>query len=69
MRDRIFERFVQVDSTAGLEGGLGIGLSLVKAMVDLHGGTVAVHSEGPGKGSEFVVRLPAIAAPTPPAAA
>jgi PAS domain S-box-containing protein len=55
----VFEVFVQVD-TAGqrARGGLGIGLSLVKEFVGLHGGRVEAHSDGPGKGSEFVVRLP-----------
>ncbi len=59
MLDGIFDLFVQVtpslDRTAG---GLGLGLTLVKRMVELHGGTVSAHSEGPGRGSEFVVRLP-----------
>jgi CheY-like chemotaxis protein len=55
----IFKMFSQVHDTAGRsEGGLGIGLSLVKGLVELHGGTVAAHSAGPGKGSEFVVTLP-----------
>ena len=40
------------------QGGLGIGLSLVKGVVELHGGSVFAHSDGPGKGSEFIVRLP-----------
>jgi PAS domain S-box-containing protein len=60
MLSQIFEMFRQVDQ--GLErsfGGLGIGLSLVKQLVELHGGTVEARSEGPGKGSEFIVTLPA----------
>ena len=56
---RIFEMFSQVDGTAGRsEGGLGIGLALVKGIVELHGGAVEARSEGPGRGSEFIVRLP-----------
>ncbi|HEY3968173.1 MAG TPA: response regulator [Planctomycetaceae bacterium] len=59
MLPRIFEIFTQVDSTLERsEGGLGIGLTLVKRLVELHGGTVHAHSEGPGQGSEFIVRLP-----------
>jgi signal transduction histidine kinase len=59
MLGRIFQRFVQVSSSHHRdEGGLGIGLSVVKAVVELHGGTVHVHSDGIGHGSEFVVRLP-----------
>lgn len=55
----IFEMFSQVDGVAGrLEGGLGIGLALVKGLAALHGGTVEARSEGLGRGSEFVVRLP-----------
>jgi CheY-like chemotaxis protein/two-component sensor histidine kinase len=56
---RVFDLFAQVDR--GLEqetGGLGIGLSLVKRLVDMHGGSVRAYSDGAGKGSEFVVRLP-----------
>jgi len=57
---RIFDLFVQGPrSSARSEGGLGIGLTLVRSLVSLHGGTVNVHSEGPGKGSEFFVSLPA----------
>lgn len=59
MLGRVFELFHQVDSPAhGGRGGLGIGLSLVKRLVELHGGTVEALSEGLGHGSEFVVRLP-----------
>ncbi|MFO0926252.1 MAG: ATP-binding protein [Gemmataceae bacterium] len=69
---QIFELFVQVDSSVGrAQGGLGIGLALVKGLVEMHGGTVAAHSDGPGTGSEFVVRLPltaTAAAPAPRAA-
>jgi two-component system CheB/CheR fusion protein len=59
MLPRIFELFTQVDSARELSGGgLGIGLALVRDLVSLHHGTVQVRSEGLGKGSEFVVRLP-----------
>ena len=59
MLERIFDRFVQIDSSAHrAQGGLGIGLALVKAVVELHGGTVEARSDGIGKGSEFTVRLP-----------
>ena len=55
----IFEMFSQVDrSLERAQGGLGIGLTLVRRLVELHGGSVLAHSEGPGRGSEFVVRLP-----------
>ncbi len=55
----IFEMFSQVDRTRDRsQGGLGIGLSLVRGLVELHGGAVKAVSDGPGKGSEFVVRLP-----------
>jgi PAS domain S-box-containing protein len=56
---RIFTMFSQVDRTLQrAQGGLGIGLTLVKLLVEMHGGTVNVHSAGPGQGAEFVVRLP-----------
>ncbi len=63
MLTRVFEAFAQVDveRDAAL-GGLGLGLSLVKRLVELHGGTVEAHSEGPGHGSSFVVRLPTLPA-------
>lgn len=54
----VFDMFTQGD-TSDQQGGLGIGLSLVKGIVELHGGSVEAHSEGIGKGSEFVIRLPA----------
>ncbi len=56
---RIFEMFAQADdSTERSQGGLGIGLALVQQLVELHGGSVHVHSAGKGEGSEFIVRLP-----------
>jgi signal transduction histidine kinase/ActR/RegA family two-component response regulator len=55
----VFEMFVQVEpATAHTQGGLGIGLALVKALVELHGGHVEVHSEGHNRGSRFTVSLP-----------
>ena len=63
MLPRIFEMFTQVDrSLERAQGGLGIGLWLVRQLIDMHGGTVEAHSEGPGTGSHFDVRLP-ISAP------
>lgn len=57
----LFEMFFQVDRTMGRsQGGLGIGLSLVRRLVELHGGRVEARSEGVGKGSEFIVRLPVL---------
>ncbi|MEP6921681.1 MAG: response regulator, partial [bacterium] len=58
---RIFDLFTQADRTLDRsQGGLGIGLSLVQKLVELHDGTVAAHSAGLGQGSEFIVRLPAL---------
>jgi len=55
----VFDVFMQVEPAwKRAQGGLGIGLSLVKEFVELHGGRVTAHSAGPGQGSEFVVRLP-----------
>ncbi len=59
----IFEAFRQVETALDRShGGLGIGLTLAKQLVELHGGTIEAHSEGPDKGSEFVVRLPVLRA-------
>jgi signal transduction histidine kinase/ActR/RegA family two-component response regulator len=63
MLQKVFEMFTQVDrSLERAQGGLGIGLTLVKRLVEMHGGSIHARSAGPGKGSEFVVRLPERAA-------
>lgn len=63
---RIFGMFTQVDSSLERsEGGLGIGLTLVKTLVEMHGGSIRATSPGLGQGSEFVVRLPKSNAPAP----
>jgi signal transduction histidine kinase len=55
----VFDLFAQANHSPGrIQGGLGIGLTLVKRLVEMHGGRVEVHSEGPGRGSEFLVHLP-----------
>jgi signal transduction histidine kinase len=60
MLPRIFDIFVQERQTLDRsQGGLGLGLAIVRVLVELHGGTVEAHSEGLDQGSEFVVRLPA----------
>jgi len=60
---RLFQPFVQADRTlARSQGGLGLGLALVKGFAELHGGSVTATSEGPGRGSEFLLRLPVSAA-------
>ena len=73
MLDSVFDLFMQVDrSLDRSQGGLGIGLTLVRRLVELHGGSVEARSDGPGAGSEFTVRLPALtevpiaAPPAPP---
>ena len=60
----VFDLFTQADhSLARTQGGLGIGLTLVKRVIEMHGGRVEARSEGPGLGSEFLVHLPRSAAP------
>ena len=67
MLERIFEMFVQGEQTADrVRAGLGLGLTLVRNLVEMHGGTVVARSEGPGAGSEFEVRLPAEPVPQLP---
>jgi len=69
LRGRAFELFVQGDAALDRgKGGLGIGLTLVRRLAELHGGSASAASDGPGKGASFTVRLPAIAAPVQPPA-
>lgn len=59
-----FDRFRQADATTTrAQGGLGLGLAIVRQLAELHGGTVRVSSDGPGRGATFVVRLPVAARP------
>jgi CheY-like chemotaxis protein len=68
--EHIFERFVQGDqSLQRARGGLGLGLAIVRNIVELHGGTVTAESEGVGQGSRFTVTLPETAAPSAAGAA
>ena len=59
LQDKIFELFVQSEQQLDRSrGGLGVGLSLARNIVELHGGWIEVHSDGPGRGSEFQVTIP-----------
>ncbi|MDZ5455824.1 PAS domain-containing protein [Azohydromonas lata] len=67
---RVFDLFVQADQSLDRSmGGLGIGLTVVRALVEMHGGSVQAQSAGPGQGSEFVVRLPRLPAANTPLSA
>ncbi len=67
MLARVFEMFTQVDRASDQsQGGLGIGLTLVRRLVDLHDGSIEARSDGPGRGSEFIVRLPLVQPPHDP---
>src|SRR5262249_48388699 len=63
---RVFDLFTQAERTLDRsQGGLGVGLTLVKRLTEMHGGSVEAHSAGHGKGSEFVVRLPLLVEEAP----
>ncbi|HWA99539.1 MAG TPA: ATP-binding protein, partial [Pirellulales bacterium] len=67
MLPKVFQMFTQVNQNLNRsQGGLGIGLSIVKRLVEMHQGTIEAHSEGIGMGSDFVVRLPVLAPPAAP---
>ncbi|WP_437973017.1 ATP-binding protein [Sorangium sp. So ce295] len=69
MLERVFELFTQVEQTIDRgTGGLGLGLTLVRRLVEMHGGSVVAESAGPGQGSEFIVRLPLGRGAAPPLA-
>ena len=61
MLPRVFNMFTQVNTGMRAQGGLGIGLTLAKTLVHLHGGSIDATSDGPGKGCKFIVRLPLVA--------
>jgi CheY-like chemotaxis protein len=74
MLDKVFDLFTQVSPSIDRNtGGLGLGLTLVKHLTEMHDGSVSAHSDGPGRGSEFTIRLPLMAdtqntpVPEPPA--
>ncbi len=67
MLPRVFDIFMQgAEPGRNAQSGLGLGLTLVRALVQMHGGTVEARSSGVGLGSEFVVRLPLASGPPPP---
>ncbi|MGE7370410.1 response regulator [Neorhizobium sp. NPDC001467] len=67
MQSKVFHLFTQIDDhLQRSQGGLGIGLALVRQLVEMHGGSVDAYSSGPGKGSRFTIRLPMAAAPEQP---
>ena len=69
MLARVFDLFTQVEGPKDrIQDGLGVGLALSKRLVEMHGGTIAARSDGVGRGSEFVVRLPLAPTPAPPTA-
>jgi signal transduction histidine kinase len=68
MLPRVFDLFTQVEGSLDrAQGGLGIGLTLVRKLVEMHGGRVSATSEGVGRGSEFTVQIPIAAGRTPSA--
>jgi signal transduction histidine kinase len=67
MLERVFDMFLQIDNSLDRsQGGLGIGLTLVRELVHLHRGSITVTSDGPGQGAEFTIHLPCL--PAKPAA-